>query len=199
MSSRGQRLNKSQSMMFSLYTLSGLAFLVLGAFLVLAVFESLQLLSFSVFLNTLETFYKSVGLTFLPMLISLPFVLSITFLVVSQSTSKFSIPVKSFMSWVEQAPRLLFGLIFLIFIGAGPMGYILSATAIVTAQLSRRWVHLALKVDQAQIDTIKSLGGDVWQILYFLFFKKSVFKFATHFFAVYFQIFVLVTPFLVFT
>lgn len=196
MSSRGQRLTKSHSMMLSLYGLSGLSFAVLLTFFLVVVVYGFK--SFSG-LGLQLVFEKGVFVLFnslLPMLISLPIVLSITFLVVSHSPSRLARPIRLFMYWVGQAPTLLFGFFFFAFFGSTPLSFVLASTALAVAHLSRRWIHLSQKVSLTQVESIKSLGGNVWQILYFLFVKKYFKKFLIHFFAVYFYLFVLVTPFL---
>ena len=196
MSSSGLRVEKSQSMVLSLFSLSGIALVLLILFLLVLFAQLFSHLSLEKYQEIGFLFPETLLLIFVALVVSLPIATGLTYLAVAWSTSKMAPSLNLFLKFVGEAPALLYGLVFFYYMGAGRWALATTLVLLGATQLSRRWIKLSSRVDILSIESMQSLGFSVWQIIHRLYVKQFLKQYIYHFFSVVCSLFVIVTPFL---
>jgi hypothetical protein len=95
-------------------------------------------------------------------------------------------------------PFLLYGLIFFTVMGPSNQALILTFTLVAVAELTRRWVHVANRVQLVEIESLQALGMDIRGVVHVLILRRYLSLFLGHLLAVFCGLFVWVTPVLCF-
>lgn len=196
MANPGLRIQKSRSMMVSLYSLSGLAFLVALSFLGLMFYHVIVSLQVIDWQNWRQVMIHSIKVVSGALTLALPFACAFTFLTVSWATTRLAPWFKFFNRSFGQAPYLLYGLVFIAFLGLSERSLIYALSFLSVAQLSKRWIRVSEQVKIVEIECMQSLGLNVFRIIYQLYVRRFLTVYLGHLFAVYLSLFVVVTPLL---
>lgn len=198
MSSRAFRVKKSGSMLVSLYSLAGIAGL---GYLTLIFMVSFNLLSqFS--LQSWDEVYilikQSLNMIGVSLLIALPVTIAITFFIVSNFNSRLSYLLESILRMIDQAPLVIYGVVFLVLFSSQWWVLYVVGSMIVIPKLSYRWIKLSNMVQVSEIETVKSLGMNFWQIVKVLYLRRFIKMYLGHLSSVVCFLFGVVTPFICF-
>ena len=198
MPSESLRIKKSRSMLWSLYSLA-VAGLFVYALLIFATTLNLwSHFSLETVPLILKLAIKSLSFSSLSVVLALPFCISITFLSLFYRHSKYANIMEAVLRFVDRAPYILYGLFFLILFNGHPWSLPVIAMMVVIPKLSYRWIKLSKRVTELQVDTLKSIGFDVWSLIKILYLKRFFKVYLGHLFSMLCFLFTLVTPFLCF-
>lgn len=191
-------LKRKRSLMLSLYALSSLTAIGYGLLMLGSLVHLLRNSSVGAVAKFFPILANNLALIGLAMVLSLPFALAITIVVVSRMNHTVSSFFRKALLWIDQAPILLFGLFFMVQMGERPFALILTYTVIAVVKISKRWIGLSKTVSGLQLDAASSLGMSRRQILVILYLRLLLKCYVFHFLAVVCLLFTLFTPFLVF-
>ena len=194
MSKSGFRIKKSRSMMVSLYTLCGVALLIVATFMVTLMLHIAVHLGQADWSRLFDVFQHSFLSLSVAIVLALPFATAITSLSVLGASSRFAAPLSTLHRFLGQAPYLIYGLVFLILLGGGDWSSILALSFLSVTQLSRRWIGVSAQVQMIEVETMQSLGLNVFGLFVKLYLKRFFVAYLSHLFSVFFSLFVVVTP-----
>ncbi len=198
MSKTGIRTKKSRSMMFSLYSLSSVAVLLIMSFVGTLWFQTLALLKTFDWVLLGSVLKSTLWVHSLAMLIALTMASSLTYLAAIWSNTRWYPYFSSCIAMIEGAPLLIFGLALFCLLGKTTTALALTFAMIGSTQLTRRWVGVVKKVKRIEIESMQSVGMGLLNIVYSLYVRRFFPVFLSHLISVFCNLFVLVTPVLCF-
>lgn len=182
--------------MVSLYSLSLISSSILVLLSLVFLFQTLGDFSQSFHWKNFDSIPRTLVFVILAGAFSLPFVYSLTFLIVTRRSSSRMKILHRLTTFTSHSPDLILAVFFLVAFGSGNLSVVLTMMLIFTHRLTRRWVHLSSQVSQPQVDALLSLGGRFSDILFHLYLKPYFKLYCYHFVAVGCSLFVIVSPFL---
>ncbi len=188
------RLNRSRSMMLSLYSLS---FFALGSslvFLVSLFYHLITRVEWSQRQRLGQLLLESLGYISVAMFWSIPLAVGLTYLAVTWSNTRYALGFSEVLHFVDRTPALILGVVFLYFSFLQPLYLILVYVLLAVSQLSRRWIRLSSRVRSLDIDCMLSLGHNVVGVTLTLYMRQFLFHYLGHLVAVFCNLFVIVTP-----
>ncbi len=189
------RIGKSHSLLLSLYSLAflcGIVYLLLSLLTVGHVLTDVSVGQFSIALKTLRS---TVYFVLPSLLISLPFAISLTFIIVSDRYPFWTQVLSSVLTGLSEFPLLLFGLSSILILQASFLSFLLVFTIIAVTRLTSRWVNLLSRVHSLQLESAKALGLNVYHIVFHIYWRRFYKTIFYHTFSVFFILLGLVTPF----
>lgn len=195
MSSIGFRVKKSRSILISLYSISGVAGLV---YLLLFVFSLAYLLPRAVLTDSSmpNVFYQSIQLTWVALVLALPFAFVITTSILIEGDSKKTLITEKSLSLTYQFPFLLYGTAVLFIFGWSTKSYLFILWLLAVGLLSKRWIHLSRKINVNELEAALSLGMNFVEVLGVIYMGQFFYKYLAHGFVVFCDLLFMVTPFL---
>ncbi len=189
------RLGKGQSILLSLYSLAIVCALIY-LIIVILTFKHILLEQGMADFKTLLQWLKSTVIFVIPaVLIAIPFAGSLTFFIISDQHPMGISFLKSFLKITGEFPLLLFGLLITLVLRATPTAVFLIYILLAISRLTERWVSLLGEVKIFHLESAKSLGLNVFQIIYYIYWRRFYKTFLYHVIAVFFLLLGLVTPF----
>lgn len=198
MSKVSSRSKNSRSIMFSLYTLSGTAVLLVLAF-VFSMWGQVLLRMFGGFTKQWqELLVQSLALVSQALILSVPLAFAVNYCLIVWGGSRWAKKLREAVRVTGECPELLYGLFLFVLFGGGRLSFCLIAAMLGAARLSNRWLYQSSRVKRVEIESLLALGMGRWQIVYHFFVKRFLVAYVGHLLAVMCEIFILTNPFLIF-
>ncbi|MEM7646980.1 MAG: hypothetical protein AAF203_08730 [Pseudomonadota bacterium] len=187
------RVKKSRSILWTLYSLSGMAVFLYSTLFFFYAFFIVQNWSFDEG-NWLPIVGSSLSIAGFSILMALPFAALILLSLLYREGGQSSQVILNLLQLVDKTPILLYGTFFLFFIGPTRWSALFTLTVIGAFQLASRWYHLTLKVSASEIETAQSLGMSFRDRFITLFLLPRFKWFLAHMTSVFCNLTFVVTP-----